>query len=85
MDRQEIDRIAKKMLEQISRLEFYRVAIYYGIGDDTMAALENQYADSPLVLLSNMLIHWMNTNPKITRQDFAVILSDFGILPNSVM
>lgn len=86
LDRSDIDSIARNMFGQISFPELYRIAFYYEISDDTMATLENQYAASPVMLLSNILLYWMDhQDQQATRRDFAVILDNLGILPSSVM
>ena len=85
LDKQEVDKISKKMFGQISPAELYRIAIYYEISDDTMATLEKQYRDNPVVLLSNMLLHWINHHNQPTRHHFAVILENLGISHDSVM
>lgn len=81
----DIDNISKKMFGQISSEDLPRIAIYYGITDDTMATLKNLYDKSPVTLLSNILIHWMDQNEQATRLDFAIILHNFGISPDTVM
>ena len=85
LDRQEIDVISGKMFGQISGVDIYRIALYYDISDDTMATLECQYINSPVSLLSNLFIHWSTHHHNPTRHQFAVILDNFGISPNSVM
>ena len=85
LDKQEIDKISRKMFGQISPAELDRIAIYYEINDDTMATLVKGYGHSPVTLLSNILLHWINDHHQPTRGDFAVILDDLGISPNSVM
>jgi len=86
LDRSDIDSIARKMFGQISSLELNRIAFYYGISDDTMATLESQYAGSPVTILSNILLCWLDHHGRqATRHDFAVILDNLGISPNSVM
>ena len=85
LDRQEIDTISTKLFGQISREDIYRIALYYDISDDTMATLEHQYNGSPVSLLSNLFIHWRNHHHNPTRHQFAVILDNLGVSPDSVM
>lgn len=85
MNEQEINKISKKMFGQISPAELRRIAIYYEISDDTMATLEKQYGGSPVMLLSNMFLHWIHHHNQPTRYNFALILHDLGISPQSVM
>ena len=74
------------MFGQISSLELKRIAFYYGISDDTMATLESQHPGSPVTLLSNILLCWLDHHGRqATRHDFAVILDNLGISPSSVM
>lgn len=85
LDRSQVDNISRKMFGQISPVELHRVALYYDISDDTMATLESQYGRSPITLLSNILIHWMERHHQATRHNFAIILNDLGISPHSIM
>ena len=85
LDEQDIDKISKKMFGQISPAEVYRIALYYEISDDTMATLEKEYGHSPVMLLSNILLHWINHHDYPTRYKFAIILDNLGISPSSIM
>ena len=85
LDKQEVDKISRRMFGQISQAELYRIAIYCEISDDTMATLEKQYGDSPVTLLSNMLLYWVNHHDQPTRSNLALILDNLGISHWSVM